>query len=749
MVVRSLHRLILLALLVGLVSGPSAPAQAFAHWQTRVDAQVLAEAAVGESEFLVIMSDQADLRAAAALPDKKSKGRYVYETLTRFAESSQAGLLRSLQAAGAQTRSYWIANLIWVRGNLPDVQAAASRSDVYRVIANPWVRGDLGEPAGPDPASPSATDATEWNLDLVGAPQSWLAGYTGENVVIGGQDTGYEWDHPALINSYRGWDGSLADHRYNWYDAIHAEITPSTNPCGMDSQAPCDDHGHGTHTMGIMVGDDGGANQVGMAPGARWIGCRNMESGYGKPSTYIECYQWFLAPTDLDGTNPKPDLAPHIINNSWACPTYEGCTDPWVMETVVNNLAAAGILSVHSAGNSGPSCNTVSDPAQIYTSSFTVGNTTSLDSLAASSSRGPVSVDGSGRRKPDISAPGTGIYSSFLNDRYIYMTGTSMAAPHVAGLAALLISANPGLEGQPDTLRRIIEMTANPNVLVPDQTCGGIPSTTVPNNQFGWGRIDALQAVDLALSLLAGLTPKVDAPAVLSGAQAQIPFHMTNTMPAGSGLDLGRTLLQTTIPPETTFISATLPYIRSGDLITWTAESLPAGSAYTATLALTAPTVLYAEIPIQALAGPASRLSQHAGSTLIVTALQTSLSGPPQSQATLPLTYTLSIRNTHPADELAALVASSPVPAGTVLRSASPPYTLSDGTLSWTRDVLGPGQTWTITFSLEPGQDAWHATPLLKLAASSQAAGILAPASSEFLTLLLAPYVSHLPVIRR
>lgn len=121
----------------------------------------------------------------------------------------------------------------------------------------------------------------EWNLQLVGADQVWALGATGQGVVIGGQDTGYDWDHPALIEQYRGWDGLSADHNYNWHDAIHSNS--GFNDCGADSPEPCDDNRHGTHTMGTMVGDDGAGNQVGMAPGAEWIGCRNMDEGVGTP----------------------------------------------------------------------------------------------------------------------------------------------------------------------------------------------------------------------------------------------------------------------------------------------------------------------------------------------------------------------------------------------------------------------------------------------------------------------------------
>ena len=200
--------------------------------------------------------------------------------------------------------------------------------------------------------------------------------------MVGGQDTGYDWDHPGLINQYRGWNGGSADHNYNWHDAIHS----GGGVCGPDSPEPCDDHGHGTHTMGTMVGDDGGTNQVGMAPGARWIGCRNMDQGNGTPTTYSECYQWFIAPTDLNNLNPNPAMAPDAINNSWSCPPSEGCTDPNILLAVVNNVRAAGIFTSHSAGNEGSACSTVANPAAIYDASYSVGSTTSTDAISSFSS---------------------------------------------------------------------------------------------------------------------------------------------------------------------------------------------------------------------------------------------------------------------------------------------------------------------------------------------------------------------------
>lgn len=470
-------------------AAPPAPA-----WHAKVDGWVLDHAADGQTEFIVFLADQADLSGAAALHTKAEKGEYVYRTLAEHAERTQAPLRRALDQLGVEWRPFWVANMVWVRGGLNAAQALAERPDVAHLYANPQVRLDAVASETASAALLSSPQAVEWNIGKVRADDVWAAGSTGAGAVIGGQDTGYRWTHRALKGQYRGWDAQAeaVDHDYNWHDAIHT----TGSSCGANSSVPCDDYGHGTHTMGTMAGDDGGANQIGMAPGAKWIGCRNMNNGVGTPATYAECYQWFIAPTTVGGLAPDPRMAPDVINNSWNCPTNEGCTEPDVLLAAVQSVRAAGIVTVHSAGNSGSACSTVSEPAAIYAESFTVGATDNEDAIASFSSRGPVTTDGSGRMKPNVSAPGVNIRSStFGSDTsYGYKQGTSMAAPHVAGLVALLISANPNLRGDVDTLESIIEWSAVRKTT--SQACGGDTSTAAPNNVYGWGRIDARAAYE-------------------------------------------------------------------------------------------------------------------------------------------------------------------------------------------------------------------------------------------------------------
>jgi subtilisin family serine protease len=433
--------------------------------------------------FLVRFDTSESLRsrlaASSAAADAK---RGVYESLTARSRSAQARVRTWLDTLGIPYRSLYIVNALRLEGDLALARSLAARPEVARIVGDPLVfRVEAWEEP---PASPQ--ESAEWGVSAVHAPQVWSTdGAMGQGIVVASADTGVDWTHPALRPQYRGWDGSVATHDYNWHD-----------PVG-NLAAPFDDHGHGTHTTGTMVGDDGAGNQVGVAPRARWIGCRNMNAGWGSPSLYLECIQFFLAPWPRGGdpeTDGNPALAPDIVNNSWGCPPDEGC-DPDTLAGGFVALQAAGILAVVSAGNSGPSCSSVDVPPPIYEEGFVVGATTSSGRLADYSSRGPVAVDGSGRLRPDIAAPGSSVRSSTRGGAYGYSSGTSMAGPHVAGSAALLWSARPHLRERLDLTRCLLTRSAGPVTLAAPQACGGTDGSTRPNNLFGWGLVDPYAAL--------------------------------------------------------------------------------------------------------------------------------------------------------------------------------------------------------------------------------------------------------------
>ncbi|MGD1996189.1 MAG: S8 family serine peptidase [Anaerolineae bacterium] len=543
-------------------------------WPANVHPAVWAQTADGnQTTFLVILGEQADLRGAVHLGTREAKGRFVVGRLWDAATRTQAALRVSLDRRGVPYRSFYVINALAVTGGRELVAELVTRPEVARIAANPVVRAPLPSPA----LTEAGASAVEWNVQRVNADDVWQLGYTGQGVVVGGQDTGYDWDHPALISAYRGWNGITITHDYNWHDAIHS----GGGICGPDSSEPCDDHGHGTHTMGTIVGDDGAGNQIGVAPGARWIGCRNMDQGVGTPATYIECFEFFLAPYPQGGTPSQgdPGRAPHVINNSWICPPSEGC-DWAALQAVVENVRAAGILVVASAGNAGSACGTVRSPPALYEDAFSVGATNSSDDIASFSSRGPVTIDGSGRRKPDASAPGVGIRSS-LPGGYGSMSGTSMAGPHAAGVAALVWSAAPYLIGDVAGTERLIGRTARPRFTA--QGCGGDGPDQVPNNVYGWGIVDSLAAVvdigsPLTVTKRASFAPGVPARLL------EYTFAVTNT----SAITLTSVVLTDALPANTSLAWASGVYTEGGGEVTWGPATLGPGGHLTATLAVTA-----------------------------------------------------------------------------------------------------------------------------------------------------------------
>src|SRR5437667_6929240 len=446
-----------------------------------------------QAEFFVVLADRADLSPAANLPTKTEKGRFVYQTLWDKAQNTQGPILQWLRERNIEHQSFYIVNSILVKGTREIAAALAARPDVARVEGNPHIHNDLPQPGPVDelPLQPGAPKTIEPGIVYTHAPDVWALGFKGETIVVASADTGVRWTHNALKPHYRGWDGVNANHNLNWHDSIHDSVG---NPCGNDSQQPCDDFFHGSHTTGTAIGHDGGTNQTGMAPGAKWIACRNMDQGTGTPARYIECMEFCLAPYPLNCTPAEcdPTKAPDITIKPWRGPVAEGCVVGDELQAAVEAQEAAGIQMVVAAGNSGSSCSTVSDPPSFYEASYTVGAlNTGTDTIAGFSSRGPVTRDGSGRTKPDITAPGTDTRScdNSCDSCYTFASGTSMATPHISGAMALLWSAIPGLQNQIQASRDALNSTT---VQIQDAQCG---NPTPPNNVYGWGRVNIAAAV--------------------------------------------------------------------------------------------------------------------------------------------------------------------------------------------------------------------------------------------------------------
>lgn len=704
-------RIFLLAALLGALVWLQAggqPALAVA-WESKVDSSLLAtlrqQGPTAEVEFLIGLKATADTTPPANLTTKEAKGQYVFEQLTAVAEQSQAPLLAILEQNGVEHRAYWVANAIWVRGTADLLSQFARRADVAYLYANPSI--PLLEPAPPAQQIDEALQmlAIEWGVAKINAPSVWAQGFTGQGVVVAGQDTGYQWDHPALKNHYRGWNGSTADHNYNWHDAIHGDGAGGngTNPCGFNIVAPCDDNGHGTHTMGTMVGDDGGSNQVGVAPGAKWMACRNMEEGDGTPTTYIECFQWFLAPTDLANANPNPALAPHVINNSWSCPTVEGCNlgNFGLMQTAVENLRNAGVMVVVSAGNAGAGgCSTVNTPAAIFDASYTVGNTTSADAIAGSSSRGPVTIDGSNRMKPDISAPGTGIRSAYPPNSYASLSGTSMAGPHVVGAVALLISAEPALAGDVDMIEQLLNGTALPRTTA--QGCGGDSPTAVPNNVFGHGRVDVFAAYQL---LQHTFSISKSGPAAVYVGQ---PITYTLTITHNNNLTATTNVVLTdTLPTGSTLVTATVPYTLNGNVVTWQWANMAPNASTSVNLVVqvdTAQNISNSVYGVQSDDAPFATAAA-VNTTVIMPehALELSKTAPASVAIGSPIAYTLAMTHTHPLGEATQNVwLTDTLPANTTFITATLPYSLDGNVVSWYWPSVAAGQSASVELVVQP-----------------------------------------------
>jgi hypothetical protein len=439
-----------------------------------IDGAVLAELATnGTTEFFVYLNERPNLAAASAISDRTSRAQFVYDQLTTTAAQSQAGVRAVLEAQGADFQSFWITNAILVQGDRALLDRLARHPGVSSIGPNETV--PLIEPTEFAPAG-NTIQAVEWGIANINADDVWADfGITGQGIVVATIDTGVQYNHPALVNQYRGnLGGGAFDHNHNWHDPS-AICSPGV---------PCDNHGHGTHVTGTMVGDDGGSNQIGVAPGAQWIAAKGCESNSCSQGALLSSGEWMVAPTDVNGNNPDPSKAPHIVNNSWG----GGGGNTWYAH-IVDAWVSAGIFPMFANGNSGPSCGTAGSPGD-YPQSYGIGAYDINNNIASFSSRGPSQVDSG--IKPNASAPGVSVRSSVPTNSYGTASGTSMASPHASGVVALVWSAEASLIGDISGTRAILDTTARS---VSDLQCGG---TADNNNVWGQGRIDAHAAVTLA-----------------------------------------------------------------------------------------------------------------------------------------------------------------------------------------------------------------------------------------------------------
>jgi subtilisin family serine protease len=411
---------------------------------------------------IVRCTDPVDLRQFADR-DRKVRRTRITTALKAKASACERLLQPTLRNGVTPPAVLWTINgvaatvpvaLVDTLARLPGVQSVALDAKVVKPAA----------------AAASSSGPVEWNLQAVRAPQLWALGHDGAGVVIAALDSGVDPFHPDIAPKWRGGANS-------WFD-----------PNGQHA-TPYDADGHGTWAMGLMVGGAAGGTAIGVAPGAQWIAAKIFDdSGQSLLSRIHQGLQWVLDPDD----NPATDDAPDVVNNSWYLQgTVNACSTEFAADIAA--LKTAGIAVVFAGGNSGPGAGTSVSPSN-DPQVVAVGAVDASSTVADFSSRGASACDGG--IYPSLVAPGASVRTSDLTfggifpDSYRNVSGTSFAAPHVAGALALLKGAMQ-TRGVPVTVSLLESALAQTAV---DLGAAG------PDNQYGAGLLDVLDAYDWLLA---------------------------------------------------------------------------------------------------------------------------------------------------------------------------------------------------------------------------------------------------------
>lgn len=521
----------LIALLFFTVFGTMQSAQASTTtWRTLSPAAQKINPALQESfktlaptdmtTVIVTLRQQADVKHVSG-NNKKEKQKAVIRALKDTANLTQGKLKKLLdnrKKTGLVEKytSLWIINGISVTAKASVINELAADSDVFSITPD-------------DIQITPAAGIPEPNIALVNTPALWGLNYFGQGVVVASMDSGVDVSHPDLATRWRGGSNS-------WFD-----------PYGQHPTTPTDMSGHGTWTTGLMVAGDAGGTSIGVAPGAQWVAVKIFNDQGGSTATAIHLgFQWLLDP---DG-DLNTDDAPQVVNNSWTF-AYPGCNLEFELD--LQSLRAFGILPVFAAGNGGPYPNTSYSPSN-NPSAFAVGATNNSDQIYAYSSRGPSTCGGSSSPYPKIVSPGVNTLSTGLYGTYYTDSGTSFAAPHVAGGLALLLSAYPNLDAaqqEQALLNSAVDLGA-----------------AGPDDMFGYGRLDLLAAFNQLAT-----TPTVTPTPVGTPTDTPTPLPPSNTP----------TATNTIVPPSATNTPTNTPvpstptYTPTNTPIPPTVTNTPAG----------------------------------------------------------------------------------------------------------------------------------------------------------------------------